>query len=376
MYASKATGRNPEGDAIVSEFKCFPQMVVWEVTWACNMRCIHCGTSAGKAREDELTTDEALALIDELKDLGCEAITISGGEPMLRKDWRQLADRIRQNGINAYIITNGFAVTPEVVKDMKEIGFKNIGVSLDGTESTHNHIRQNKNSFQRVISTMDLLHREGLRFCAITQVSNINLNELDQIRQILIDAHCPAWRIQMTTPTGRMPREMVLSLENYPVLIDKILEFQKDDDTIGIDVGENIGYFGCKGSELLGGHPYFGCYAGTRVAGIESNGDVKGCLSMPENFVEGNIRDGGFAKVWNKKDGFQYNRCFTRETAEGACRDCEYLPLCRGGCTTTSWAASGKRADNPFCMYQIECKQGIVPPRNEAVEQLLQQFRE
>lgn len=359
----------------MSEFKCYPQVVVWEITWACNMRCLHCGTSAGKQRADELTTAEALALIDELKELGTDSITISGGEPMLRKDWRELARHMKDSGIKPYIITNGFAVTPDIVQEMKAIGFTNVGISLDGTEPTHNHIRQNSKSFEKAVNAMRLLHEEGLRFCAITQVSNMNLKELDAIREILIDANCPAWRIQMTTPTGRMPKDMVLSLENYPLLVDKILEFQKMDG-IDIDVGENIGYFGCKGTELLDGEAYFGCYAGTRVAGIESNGDIKGCLSMPEEFVEGNIRDGGFAKIWDKRDGFKYNRCFTRETADGACRECEYLPLCRGGCTTTSWSATGKRADNPFCMLQIEAGQGIAPPKHEGIDQLLEQFRE
>ncbi len=79
----------------MSEFKLYPSAVVWEITFACNMRCIHCGTSAGKRRPDELTTEEALNLIDELAELGSEAITISGGEPLLRDDWPLLADGSR-----------------------------------------------------------------------------------------------------------------------------------------------------------------------------------------------------------------------------------------------------------------------------------------
>jgi len=339
------------------------------------MRCIHCGTAAGKQRADELTHDEAIALIDELAELGTESITISGGEPLLRKDWRDLALRMRERGVKPYMITNGFAVTPEIVQDMKQIGFTNIGVSLDGTEPTHNYIRANEKSFKRAVEAMGMMRDAGVRFCAITQVSNINLDELDEIRKILTDVSCPAWRIQMTTPTGRMPREMVLSLDKYPVLVDKILEYQKKEG-IHIDIGENVGYFGCKGTELMGGQAYFGCYAGTRVAGIESNGDIKGCLSMPEEFVEGNIRDGGFARVWNNPDGFAYNRKFTRETADGACRECDFLPLCRGGCATTSWAATKSRANNPYCIYQIEKSQGIAPPEHEGISELLERFAE
>jgi radical SAM protein with 4Fe4S-binding SPASM domain len=184
-------------------------------------------------------------------------------------------------------------------------------------------------------------------------------------------------QIQMTTATGRMMEHsnLVLTLDNYPKLIDKILEFKKMDG-IEIDVGENIGYYGCKGPELFDGAPYLGCYAGVFVAGIESNGNVKGCLSMQPQFVEGNIRDSSFTEIWNNPDGFAYNRKFTRETAEGFCRECRYLPLCRGGCTTTSVSASGKRADNPYCIYKMERTQGIEADVNPYFAELMERFQE
>jgi radical SAM protein with 4Fe4S-binding SPASM domain len=302
-------------------------------------------------------------------------ITLSGGEPLLRKDWRQLALKVKERRLRLFLITNGLAITPEIVDDFKYLGFENIGVSFDGTRETHNYIRQNEKSYDAAVNSMKLMNHAGMPFCAVSQISNINLNELDQMRQILIDAGCKLWRIQMTTSTGRMRKDLVLSLDNYPVLVDKILEFQKQ-NTIDIDVGENIGYFGRKGTELLEGAPYLGCYAGTRVIGISSNGNIKGCLSMPEEYVEGNVRERSLADIWNDPDAFAYNRQFTRDTATGACHECRYLPLCRGGCTTTSVSASGCRADNPYCMYQIESKQGIKPVDTPAVMALLSRFEE
>lgn len=359
----------------MGEFRFYPDTVIWEITFACNMRCLHCGTSAGKMRLDELNTEEALNLIDELASLDCELITLSGGEPLLRSDWKILAKRIKERGIKPYLITNGWAVDEKVIEDFKEVGFANIGVSLDGIEKTHEYIRQRPGSFARATGAMKMMRDAGIRFCAVSQISNINLGELDDLRQILIDCGCKLWRIQMTTYTGRMQRDLVLSLENYPKLIDKILEMQKS-NTIRVDVGENIGYYGCKGTEMLDGLPYLGCYAGTRVAGIESNGNVKGCLSMPEEFVEGNIRDSSFTEIWNNPNGFAYNRKFTRDTASGACHDCRYLILCRGGCTTTSVSATGCRANNPYCMYQIEKAQGITPIDNEVITNLLEKYRD
>ncbi|UCD16854.1 MAG: radical SAM protein [Candidatus Zixiibacteriota bacterium] len=361
----------------MEDFKFFPYSVIWEVTFACNMRCIHCGTGAGKMRPDELTTNEALALIDELTGLGAQEITLSGGEPLLRKDWRQLAERIKSNGVRSYIITNGYAVTPEDVDDFARLKFNDVGVSLDGTEKTHNFIRQHPKSWAQATNALKLMAENGeFLFCAVSQISNINLHELDEIRKILVDCGCRLWRIQLNTSTGRMKDypDLVLSLDNYPVLIDEILELKRQDD-VRIDVGENIGYYGCKGSALLDGSPYFGCYAGTRVAGIESDGNVKGCLSMPEEFVEGNIRDSSFTEIWNRPGAFLYNRKFTRETADGFCRECRYLPLCRGGCTTTSVSATGRRADNPYCIYRFEHARGIESEDNEMIIKLLNRFK-
>jgi len=358
-----------------SEFKFYPDTVVWEITFACNMRCLHCGTSAGKQRPDELTTEESLNLIDELTALGCNSITLSGGEPLIRKDWRQLAERIQKNGLTSYLITNGYTMTEEIADDFLKYGFKRIGISIDGMETIHNQIRQRPDSYEKCLKAMDIMHKKGVDFCVITQVSNMNLCELDDMHKMLVKHGCKGWRIQMTTSTGRMQEHsnMILTLDNYERMIDKLMELKRDGD-IFIDVGENIGYYGCKGSDLLDGNPYFGCYAGLRIAGIESNGNIKGCLSMPQEFVEGNIRESSFTEIWNDPDKFAYNRKFNQDTAKGACHDCRYLPLCRGGCATTSYSQTNCRADNPYCMYQIELAKGIMPQDNEETMALLKRF--
>lgn len=359
----------------MADFKFFPEQVVWEITFACNMRCIHCGTSAGVPRSDELTTDEALALIDELTALGSKGITLSGGEPLLRKDWPLLAERIRANGVGAYLITNGMLVDEKTVDEFARVGLRNIGISFDGSKDVHNYIRQRHTSYDKCLNAMRLLKARGLRFEAVSQISRVNLKDMDNIHADLISIGCPEWRIQMTTVTGRMEKEFVMNLEEYEQLIDKILEFKKDERML-VDVGENIGYYGCKGTQLLDGMPYLGCYAGVRVAGICSNGDIKGCLSQQPEFVEGNIRERSFTEIWNDPTKFLYNREFTKQTATGACHDCRFLPLCRGGCTTTSMSATGQRANNPFCMWQIEQKRGVQAVETELIQDLLAQFAE
>lgn len=355
------------------ERKYYPRTIVWEITFACNLRCIHCGTAAGKMRSDELTTKEALDLIDELAGLGTEEITLSGGEPLLRKDWQQLAEHTKQQGMKVYMVSNGYSFNKRVIEDLDRLQLNRIAVSLDGTEKTHNYIRQRPDAYERAIDAFKMMQDNGnIEYCAISQVSGINLDELDYIRDSLVDLGCGLWRIQMTTATGRMAEhdDSVLSVDNFPTFIDKILELQEAGG-IKVDVGENIGFYGCKGSKLRDGRPYFGCYAGQFGAGIESNGNIKGCLSMPEYLVEGNIRDSSFTEIWDNPDNFSYNRKFTNETPLGFCRECRYMPLCRGGCTTTSFGISGSRANSPYCIYQFEHKQGIEPEDSEMVASLL-----
>lgn len=360
----------------MSDFDFYPAVVVWEITFACNMRCLHCGTAAGKRRPDELTTQESLDLIDELVRLRSMNITLSGGEPLLRRDWQILAERVKSHGLQCCIITNGYAVDKGVVEDFERLKVDKIGISFDGTEKTHNYIRQRPDSWEKVYNAMTMMSENGnVPFSAISQISNINLDEMDDIKQYLVDVGCKSWRIQMTTSTGRMAEHsnLVMSMDNFPRFIDKIIEI-KEEGKIKVFVGENIGFYGNKGFRLYDDMPYFGCYAGMRVLGIESNGDIKGCLSMPEDWVEGNIRDSSMTEIWNNPDGFAYNRKFTRETAEGACHDCKYLPICRGGCATTSKGATGSRANNPYCIYQVELKNGVPQKDNKLVEEILEPF--
>ena len=167
------------------EFKFYPETVVWEITFACNMRCVHCGTSAGKRRDDELTTGESLRLIDELTGLGCKSITISGGEPLLRPDWPFLAAHMRENGLAVYLISNGHALDEAVAGQFRDLGIKRVGISIDGTEPIHNRIRQRPDSFARCLRALDTLRDKGVDSCVVTQVNGWNLDCLDDLHELL-----------------------------------------------------------------------------------------------------------------------------------------------------------------------------------------------
>ena len=125
------------------------------------MRCKHCGSSCQKALPDELTTEEALKLCDELGEMGFKWITLSGGEPTTRKDWYLIAKRLNDNGIIPTIITNGWLISEKILDQAMEAGVNTIAISIDGLEKTHDFIRK-KGSFQKIMNALDLMQKKVL----------------------------------------------------------------------------------------------------------------------------------------------------------------------------------------------------------------------
>ncbi|MBU0755914.1 MAG: radical SAM protein [Planctomycetes bacterium] len=342
-------------------FRLFPDYTVWELTCRCNMRCLHCGTGAGLPRENELTIDECCALIDDLAEMGCRKCALIGGEPLLFREWKTVAQRLSYRGIQTGLITNGLLVSEKVVDAFVEGGLQVIGISLDGTETVHNRVRAHVNSFARAVKAIRLIkERTSLKVTAITQVSRYNLDDLTGLLKVMVDSGVDTWQPQLTTLTGRMREHSDFALEAKDLLqLAAFIAQVRRSGRIQVDTGENIGYYGAHEGELRDG-PYLGCYAGCRVVGVESNGNIKGCLSLSEDYVEGNIRDRSFGEIWEDPEGFAYNRQWHPEKAEGGCRDCDFLKLCRCGCANTAIGATGSRYDNPYCLRRL-AREGKIP---------------
>jgi len=196
--------------------KFVPVSAVWEITLACNMKCMHCGSAAGKIRSNELTTEEALVLCEELKKLGTGLVTLIGGEPFLRKDWYKIAQKIKDLGMDLTIISNGLIIDKKIVTQLKKLNPYAVAISLDGaTSETHDSIRGVKGSFDKCISCLKLLKEFGLSTSVITTLHKRNVRELTKIRDLLLNRGI-AWQIQMAGPTGRFPKKLLLSfLKNF-----------------------------------------------------------------------------------------------------------------------------------------------------------------
>lgn len=336
--------------------KYVPVSVAWELTLQCNLRCIHCGSSAGIVRSNELTTDESLDLCKNLSDLDVQLLTFTGGEPLLRKDWFEIGKRIRDYGIDLSIISNGYILDEKTVFQLRKLDPYTVAISLDGAYAeTHDSIRKIKGSFNKCMEVLKLLKDNNIPSTVVTTVHKNNLTELPKIRDFLLDKNI-AWQIQMATPIGRFPKDLILNKEEFY--------------SISMFIASSRNMYSKKRLPLLGAHSigynskilrntmlmplWKGCQAGISTLGILSDGGIKGCMSLPESFVEDNIRNRDIKDIWNDPEMFSYNRKFTKNDLNGDCKNCKHGKTCKGGCLTVSTALTGLNHCDPYCLYLIE----------------------
>lgn len=340
-----------------------PDCVVWEITLACNFRCLHCGVNAAYKRENELTLNECFKICEELRKIKAKVITLMGGELFLRKDWYQIAKKINSLGMKLTIVSNGFLITEKIINDLKKLNLWYVVFSLDGGNSLiHDKIRGVKGAFEKVLNAIDLSINNGIKTGIITTVHKINLFELPKIREIVLSKNGKLkWQIQVASyHGGRMkPSDRLTQEEFYFVgaFINETLakySFQQCPLMGAHDIGyfsSNLKFITKVNKELWGG-----CTAGINTLGISSNGNIKGCLSLSDKFIEGNIRNKSLVKIWNNPKSFQLNRNFNKKFLEGFCAQCKYGKICEGGCSDLACSFSGSPYNDPYCFYRIEQK--------------------
>lgn len=344
--------------------KWYPRFVVWELTLACNMRCEHCGSAAGKARPDELGLDEMLRVCDELGELECERVTLLGGEPLVHPHWEKIAERVRQDGYRANVITNGWTLADERVCDrLAAAELSIVGISVDGLAESHDRLRRRPGSFERIVRGIRLLKERQVPVAVATVITNDSLDDLDGMYRLLVAERVRVWQLQVGNPLGRLSRDdpVIIQPERLIEVFELIKAKRALGDDIRIDIADNLGYFGpyeergVRRHQPGSGMCWTGCHAGIQAMGLDSNGDVKGCQSLPSTpeFIEGNVRQRPLAEIWLHPEAFAYNRQFDLGTLAGYCARCEWGPLCKAGCTSGALAHSGNIGDNPMCVHRV-----------------------
>ncbi len=344
-----------------------PAYVVWELTLRCDHACAHCGSRAGGARDDELTTEKALAVVDELAALGADEVVLIGGEAYLHDGFLDIVRKLKSKGIRPTMTTGGKGITPALALAMKQAGIHAVSVSVDGLEREHNLMRQSAKSFAGALAALDNLKAAGVVIAANTNVNRLNAPVLEELFEVLCGHGIRAWQVQITVPLGRAADRPQLLLQPWDLLdvVPRVASLKRRAFARGITLmpGNNLGYFGPEEGLLrtphdvaaTGGGPdhWQGCQAGKMVMGIESDGGVKGCPSLQSlSYVGGSLRDRSLADLWQNTPELAFNRARGVDDLWGFCRTCDFAEVCKGGCTFTAHALFGRPGNNPFCHYR------------------------
>lgn len=340
---------------------------VWEITLKCNLACSHCGSRAGQARPQELSTEEALDLVRQMAEVGIKEVTLIGGEAFLRADWLHIAAAINQAGMRCTMTTGGYGITLATANKMKQAGIATVSVSVDGLEATHDRLRGRQGAWRYAFQTMGHLREVGIPFGCNTQINRLSAPELPALYERLQAAGARAWQLQLTVPMGNAAdnAEILLQpyelLDLYPMLAKIAVRSHRDG--VQLQPGNNIGYYGPY-ERLLRGRGqdndwafWQGCSAGLSTLGIEADGAIKGCPSLPTAaYTGGNIRDRPLQEIVESTAELRFNlgAGTPQGTAHlwGFCKTCEFAELCRGGCTWTSHVFFDRRGNNPYCHHR------------------------
>jgi radical SAM protein with 4Fe4S-binding SPASM domain len=305
-----------------------------------------------------MSRETMLRVTAELAALQCQRITLSGGEPSLSPHWQAIASEGARLGIKMNMITNAVSGGKAFVADAKNSGLVNLGVSLDGIGETHDKLRGLPGLYNRVLQLFEDCAAIGLPIGVVTTICKSNFRQLDQIHD-LIKGKAFVWQLQIGAAMGNLLDHRYTEQVRPDDLLEIVPELARliKRREVNIQVADNVGYYGPYEDVLRTSRKsplpcWVGCYAGCRHMGIESDGGVKGCLSIQASTAtEGNLQKDSLQTIWNRKGAFAYTREFKLDDLTGFCRTCEHASICRGGCLSMRTCEGG--GENPFCYHRV-----------------------
>jgi MoaA/NifB/PqqE/SkfB family radical SAM enzyme len=274
-------------------------------------------------------------------------------------------------------------MTKEMARRAADAGLANVGVSIDGLETTHEAIR-GLGTYRRAVRGIERLEAAGVATGVVTHLNRTNLLELEALHDEVLALGARSWKVQLGKPMGNLASHPDALLRPRDLLsVMPRLARLKRRSTLWIDLGDSLGYHGPEDRFLRSqawrakGSAWTGCQAGRYAIGIEADGGVKGCLSLqmplasgqPDPFREGDLRTRRLADLWFDPRAFAWNRSPAPLT--GACARCEHAATCRGGAKCVAAAFTGGLTENPYCHHRVLAEAGrggglIAPLRRAA----------
>jgi len=351
LSGSTVTGSSPSPGKLTDLFQLgldAPICLTWELTYACNLSCVHCLSSSGRRDPRELSTGECKAVIDTLERMQVFYVNIGGGEPTVRPDFWELVDYATEHHVGVKFSTNGVKLDARAAARLAASDYVDVQISLDGATREVNDAVRGPGSYDTAMRAMRNLADAGFRGFKLSVVmTRQNIPQIDQFKEIA-DRFGAQLRLTRLRPSGRGADswdELHPRPEQQRELYDWLVAHGEQ-----VLTGDSFFHLSAFGGGALPGLNL--CGAGRVVCLIDPVGDVYACpFAIHENFLAGNVRDaGGFESVWKTSSLFSDLR---KPDTGGACKSCGFYDSCRGGCMAAKFF-TGLPLDGP----DPECVQG------------------
>jgi len=352
-----------------------PAIVSYTITKACNLRCLHCHVSAREPMPNELNLQEAMQAIDEMADLGTQAIIFSGGEPLLRKDFvLALANYCQDANIIPAILTNGVLLGSKVAWELKEAGILAVGLPIDSIDqATHDKLRNVPGSFEKAVKAIGVCLDVDLEVVVTTMALKSTFAEIPKRIDFIADLGVDEVAVYDLIPVGRGENMMDEAMtQEQRIKLVRYLQFLQEDTEMVFTMSGGQPLYPEVATEMHkqnGTHPKdlllkqfwvhnpVGCHAGTSYFSLRPNGDVYPCTFLP--IKVGNIREQSLRDIWyNSKI---LNELRDRRNLKGKCGTCEYRETC-GGCRGRAYTCTGDYFESdPSCLRDLMEEEGVLP---------------
>jgi 12,18-didecarboxysiroheme deacetylase len=349
-------------------------VVVWNVTKACNLRCIHCYASAdNKSAENELKTEEGFRLLEDLAQFGCPVVLFSGGEPLVRPDIFDLIAYAVRLGLRAVLSTNGTLIDHALAKELKKFGLSYVGISLDGIGEVHDRFRVSKGCFEKVVQAIENCQRESLKVGLRFTINKFNAEEIPKVFDFVEEMKIPRICFYHLVYAGRGTKlmEYDLSHEETRKWVDYIIDRTKKLhdkghrlEVLTVDNHADGPYLYLR-MKREGNPRAEEVYQLLLMNGGNNSGVGIGCVSWDgevhadqfwRHYSFGNVRKRPFSEIWmDTSDPLMAKLKEKKKHVKGRCAKCRFLEVCGGNFRVRAEAATGDTwAPDPACYLTDE----------------------
>jgi radical SAM protein with 4Fe4S-binding SPASM domain len=349
-----------------------PQRCFWELTRACDHLCLHCRSRSGEAGAPEMPEDLALDVADQLVALGPKLVALTGGEPLLHPAWERIAARLTGAGIRVRLFTGGAMLTDAALARARSAGVDDFALSLDGPPAVHDRLRPlvpGGSSFDAVVAAIGRIQRAApdAALRVVTTVSAPNVDHLGAVLERITALGVRRWQLQLARLDGRaLDHGELLALD--PGDVERVIAAL----IAAARGGQVVAPMHCSVGWLTEEEPvlrdragtralvWSGAQAGLRTLAIDARGGVRACACLPDAFVAGSLLEDPLAAIWRDDDRFAWARRWDRSVLSGDCAACALGDVCRAGCPSVAWTATGSIGANPYCLRITRARRGRV----------------